>query len=379
MVDYGNHEKPISSSNDQPVDVKIVSNVGGEIPPANPKLKHFPGWRILAILIGGFAFFNMFPTMNILMRCSDTYADLRAVQNDLLYYVEKHQQFPPPEKWCDTLQDIDDSTFSYYRQYKKDKDDFPCILNKHIFEHKELPGNMVVAFSGKDRRGTEVCGWNLVGDIEMVKDCDRVAVLFGNEQIRVFRKKLVPYLRWRFEDSGVIPKPDIKIPFLVMSTLLAIVFIAILTTCRDSLKIFWLPALGIGIASAVIGDFLSNETEKLFYLLSHGFGEDPLYSRIGGIWGFVIGVCFVAVLGRIYKKYHTHVNLISYAVVLGPMTGIAASSIIHAYLMIAYEETSFSYMLAGSFIGIIAGTLLGLISSGFVSLYKNKLHCPTQK
>lgn len=64
--------------------------------------------------------------------------------------------------------------------------------------------------------------------------------------------------------------------------------------------------------------------------------------------------------------------MLGYATVIGAITGIVASSIVHGYLMIAYEEESFLYILECSCFGIIAGILLGWISSGLIRFYKNK-------
>ena len=54
------------------------------------------------------------------------------------------------------------------------------------------------------------------------------------------------------------------------------------------------------------------------------------------------------------------------------LTGAFCSTIVHAFLMIGYEETSFANMLVGSGFGVVAGTILGWISSGLIRFYENK-------
>lgn len=376
MADDKIDKSSVSRSDDQPVGVNIPDS-SGKTPPACPKLKRFPGWYLFLILYGGYALFILMPLVGVVFHSEMYSSDLYSVKKDLFDYFEKHEQFPPAEKWCDAILEQEGDIWPYLEAYEQDKDSYPCILNKHIFEHKELPGNMVVAFSGGEEHELEASGWNQVGDIERAKNYDRVAVLFGNGEMYTFRKKLVPYLRWRFEGSGVMPKPYLEIPFLVMTALLTIVFMAIVITCRNCLRIFWRPALGIGAASAISGGYLGGLAVRLFYLsnfngyqLNHS--DYLLIPWVGSIVGFAIGICFVVVLGAIYKKYHANVNIASYAIVLGPLTGITASSIIHGYLMIAYGETGFMYMMAGTFFGIIAGGVLGLITSGLLCISNNK-------
>lgn len=83
-------------------------------------------------------------------------------------------------------------------------------------------------------------------------------------------------------------------------------------------------------------------------------------------------MCFIAVLGKIYMKLHDKILTSWYAIALGAITGAAMSSIIHGYLIIAYEEKSLLYLQAGSIMGMAAGGFLGFISSALMSFYKVK-------
>jgi hypothetical protein len=362
MSEHNIHESPIFSPDSQQIGTGYSSNINGEVPQKSQKVKRLQGWYIIDLIFLVIAGATFLPAINLAAEDIFGSWNFSELGNELLDYVENNnQRFPAAEKWCDVLLEIQDDYYSF-KQYKDNKASFPYTLNKHVYEQDEIPDNMVVLFSG-------VTGWNQVGDIELVKNQGRLKVCFGNGDIRTFRKHQLPYLRWKFEDSGIIPEPDFKIPFLVMSALLAIVFLSLLVIYRECLKIFWIFAVGMGILSAGAGVWLGCLAEEVYYKLDSP--RDFIAPWIGGIWGFVIGASFIAVIGKIYKKYNAKVRMLGYATVIGIITGIIVSSIVHAYLMIVYQESDFSYLLAGSCFGIIAGFLLGWISSGLIRFYKN--------
>ena len=347
-----------SKKDEQKIEVESVSNTCEEA----PKVKKLRGWYIIVIVLVVVAGATFLPAINLAVKDWFSSWDIFDVGNDLLEYAKNNnQQFPAAEKWCDTMLEKEDDYYSFKR-YEDSKENFPYTLNKNILGHNEIPENMVVLFSGAS-------GWNQVGGIDLVKNHDRLRVFFGNGDVRTFRKNQIPHLRWNFEDSGVIPDPNVKIPFLVISALLAIVFLSILIACRKCLKIFWILALGMGIISAGAGAWLGGMAEEAYYKL--GSAGSLIAPWIGGIWGFVIGVSFIVIIGKIYKKYNAKVSMLGYATVIGAITGIVTSSIVHGYLMISYEEESFSYILACSCFGIIAGVLLGWITSGLIRFYKS--------
>jgi len=249
-----------------------------------------------------------------------------------------------------------------FASYQGRESMFDYTLNKHIYDLDEISDNMVILFS-------EGPGWNQVGDYESIKDVDRVKVFLRNGKSHLFRKNQVQHLRWRPEDSGVIPKPDVKFPVSVFTAAILIITFCILLRCKDSMHIVWLLALGMGIASAVAGALLGAMAEEVYYKLNALAGL--IAPWVSAVWCFLIGVTFIAVIGSIYKKYNTKVSMPGYAIVFGAITGIIASCIVHGYMMIAYQETSFKYMLAGSSFAIIAGLILGWITSGLIKLYKN--------
>ena len=134
------------------------------------------------------------------------------------------------------------------------------------------------------------------------------------------------------------------------------------------MKTYWIFAIIVGVLSASIGAWLGATAEEVFYRL--GEPNDFIAPWIGGLWGFVIGICFVLVIGKLYHKYNAKLTMVGYATVIGAITGAIASSIVHGYLMIAYEEPGFGYLFAGLSFGMMAGIALGWVSSGVIRFYK---------
>jgi hypothetical protein len=258
--------------------------------------------------------------------------------------------------------------YGVFKKYKSDKDTFPFTLNKNVFECKgPIPGDMILVFEGQG-------GWNQVGGPEAAKDDRYIDVFLANKvRERGVKKRHLPYLRWKMEDSSNILRPDHIIPYVIISSILAAIFLRILLVNKAVLKIFCKFAVWFGLLAAIIGAALGALTGFVYIVVFDvHWSEAPFVGPfIGGISGFVIGVCFVGIIGRIYKKYNANVSMAGYAIVIGAVTGAAASSIVHGYLMIAHDVSNFLFMLLGSGFGMIAGVILGWISSGFIRRYKN--------
>lgn len=292
--------------------------------------------------------------------------EIESISEVFFEHVEKSGQFPNADTWCDVLREEDkDNEYSEFDLDEDSREHWDYVLNKDsVGLGKNIPDDMVVIFQGKEAK------WNQVGGLELVKD-DRLTVniSFGDGKVETYRKEHVPYLRWKFEDSGVIPKPDLTVPYSVLTSILGFVALWLLIDHRKQIRIFWLFALIMGLLSGAVGVWLGIASEEMFYKL--GEPGELWAESFAGPWGFVIGVCFVLVVGKLYQRYHAERTMLGYATVIGAITGLVASSIIHGYLMITYEQPSFEYMIMGSSIGIMAGAILGWITSGIIRFYKN--------
>lgn len=364
MMDGNSHEGLTTGPDNQLMNAGSVSNDSQQTSQATVRVKQLPGWFLYVLLFLLVAGVTFFWSINLAISEVLRSWDLYDVGNDLLTYLEENNhEFPDSDNWCDVI--LEEGNYDKYysfQRYDGNKDGFRYTLNKHVLGCHEIPDDMVILYVGES-------GWNQAGDIESVKNHDRLRVFLGDGYVRYFRKKQLPYLRWKPGDSGVIPEPDMRISLVMISALLVIVFLSLLVRYRACLRIFWILAGGIGATSAGAGAIFGSMAEDTYYQL--GLTGDFVAPWLGSVWGFIVGASFIAVIGSIYAKYRANVSMLGYGTVMGAITGIVASSIIHAYLMIVYEEKSFLYLLAGSCFGVIAGLLLGWVSSGLIRFYKN--------
>ena len=327
-----------------------------------PKPKRMPGkFIILPVILILFAT-CMLP-ISIQLSLEDWLKcwDIPYIGNELLKYRENNdQQFPPADKWCDTLLEKDEHYF-HLQIYKDRKNEFPYTLNIHVYDQNEIPDDMIVLFTAQP-------GWNQTGDEAYIKERDRITVFTAEGYARTYRKNQIPYLKWTPSNTGIIPAPKTSIPFILLSSLLAIIFITFFVTCRKSLKTFWPLVLVIAIISTAAGVLLGSIAEDDYYRLSAP--RDPHALYLAAACCFFIGAAYITILGRIYKKYQPNVSMLGYATTIGAITGLFASTVTHAYLMITYAEPDFSYMLAASSFGIFTGIILGLITAFLITFYK---------
>jgi prepilin-type processing-associated H-X9-DG protein len=284
---------------------------------------------------------------------------LELLGGELADYAKNHDgQFPETEKWCDALIDsseIKESDFGYRGSEDKSSD---YAINKHAVElGADIPDNMVLLFESES-------GWNQAGGIELLRKDGRgrVNILFADNHIETVRAKHAPYLRWKLEDSGVIPEPDIAILFAVGGVIVAIVFGWICVHLKNYAKKYWKFALGLGIVSAGVGVLFGIGGEML-----HIVGDKKgLGWVIGGITGLLVGISYVSVLARCFEMKKPEVSIVGYGALSGMIAGAVCSTIVHAFLMIGYDEMNFVNMIVGSIFGIWAGAILGWISSGII-------------
>ena len=254
----------------------------------------------MIIFLGGLVLAFLMPAYGTLYRITSNTRRLANVGGSLSEYFEKHEQYPEADRWCDALLEME-SEDNYFKSFKNYKDYFPYRLNRHVGGQKEIPDNMVVAFVGESGVSRVEYGWNVAGDYESVKNCDRAWVLLGNGEIRLYRKRELLFLRWEYGESGAAPEINYMVPLMMFIVLLVIMSMVILAVCRESLRIFWQLAGGIGTVSAMVAMALGSYTELVFYnsLGTEGF-VSPVFNCITGL---VTGVCYTAIVGSIYRKY----------------------------------------------------------------------------
>jgi len=292
--------------------------------------------------------------------------EFRLLGEALTDYAKKHDgQFPEPDKWCDVLKDsneIAEWAFGHWG-YKEQTCDY--ALNKDAATlGVDAPNNMVLLFDSEP-------GWNRAGGIELLRKDGRgwINILFADNHQEIVREKDVAYLRWKLEDSGEIPKADIKKPLTIAGVIIATIFVWIFVHFRNYAKKYWIFALVLGVASTGVGMLFGSMAEGALYAVGDDKGVGWI---IGGITGFLVGISYVPVIAKYFEDKKTEVSIVGYGTLSGIIAGAVCSTIVHAFLMICYEESSFANMIAGLGFGVMAGTLLGWISSGIIRFYKNK-------
>jgi len=123
----------------------------------------------------------------------------------------------------------------------------------------------------------------------------------------------------------------------------------------------------LGVVSAGVGYVFGGTSEILYGM---GKQADGAVGSISGIaFGFVVGICYVLFLGKFLEKKRTRIDMDGYCTLFGVAAGVICSVLVHGFLMISYEETSFLNMAIGTGFGACAGAALGWIGSGIIKFF----------
>lgn len=175
-----------------------------------------------------------------------------------------------------------------------------------------------------------------------------------------FRLRELKYLRWKFEDDGVIPQKDKTHIFKWYSGSLGVAFILLVILFRKVIIKYRNNALAFGIAASLISVGCGYWAETLYL-----YREDRIYVgwKFAMVVGLAIGIVYILLIGTIVEKRKRDSDMMPLMVVIGAVAGIICSCIVHGFLMIAYDETSLINMGAGTIFGASAGIILGRITN----------------
>lgn len=287
---------------------------------------------------------------------------IQALTDSFEEYKAAYGRLPEMSRWCDDLLDVKPELSDYFHP------DSTCdfAMNKYLSELEgAIPADMVVLFDAGR-------GWNLSGGPELARGwfgSSFVRVITGDWTMKKVHVRDVPYLRWRVQDSGVIPPSDMEKPYAAVAIGLGLLAAGVLVALRKQVRRWLLLILFTGLLAMGVG--------MLFGFIS----EEPLYTVIeqkhvgwlfGGAAGVLAGVCFVPVLGRVAEKLGAGVSLVGWGTMIGTIVGIVCSCVVHGLLMIAYRETSPVNMAVGTAFGAWAGTMLGWITAGVMGRMRGK-------
>jgi prepilin-type processing-associated H-X9-DG protein len=337
--------------------------------------------------------------------------NLKALGTSLAIYLSNNSgQLADPENWCDLLiteADADPALFIC-----RDSDaiigESSYALNKAVvgMNIPNLGSGMVVMFetttgiteSGRDfsvssrafnrifdnksRKSKKVYKdrWNQVAGPQSLainhhegKGCN---ILFADGHVEFVSPEEITNLRWSPEGKVDFPLPkqqeykrlQNKLTFkkmIISVTGVIIIAGACIILYRYQFWKCWGFAVLLGLSSAVFGWFLGGLGQSLHRVKI--FQEFGMIA--GAVLGFIVGLCYVAVLTKTSYSIKQPEAFKGYAVSLGMATGAICSTIVHLLLMIINEEKIPLAMIVGLPFGIIAGAILGWISSAVI---KNK-------
>ncbi len=298
--------------------------------------------------------------MRSMMRYERLYP-VRHLGNAMLQYRSDHDgSLPPPDSWCDVIKE--DKGIFGFKESREDVYTSDYALNVAATDVVgELPYGMVILFEAEQ-------GWNLAGGIELLRPEEEsgwVRVYLAGAGPQVVQRSEVSELRWKVDSIPEKAAPPLG-GYVAAGGVLVAVSGGIIAGLRRRLRRFALAAAGLGVLSAGAGTVCGILAEVL-YLASQGI-------RIGAVAGasvgFLAGVCFVLVLGYARDRMRPGMSMVGFATVAGAITGAAASTAVHVFLMIGYNDWHVLYPLAGAGFGIWAGILLGWLCSNILTRNK---------
>jgi len=229
----------------------------------------------------------------------------------------------------------------------------------------QLPDDMVLLFTSER-------GWNRSGGPELMPRKFRgqvVSVYLAGGAVELVRARDAATLRWTADDPPAGGKPASFSQYAALGVVIAGFCGAVILHFRRHLRSLGFAALGVGVLSAAAGGCCGFAAQGMYSVK----GDVRLGSTAGAAIGFLAGFCFVLVLGYGRDRMRPGVSMVGFATVAGAITGAAASTAVHVFLMIGYEDFHIMYPAAGAGFGIWAGVVLGWIGSGLISSMEAKV------
>jgi len=287
----------------------------------------------------------------------------------ILDYVEKNERWPDADKWCD---EIGSDVFGRGSRYAEDKQpQCKWAINKHSFGLvKDMPDDMVLLFE------TDF-GWNKTGGVEIAKGRtpEIILVVFGNGDALAIPEKNISKLRWQVDQKTKLSY-DPKLWCILAITAVIIIASGIVIAFRKYARRHWILTTCIAVISTGASFILGGLAIILYW---HGSDSSSNFDIVLVIIpGFLVGTCFVPILGKIRAGLHNGQGFISRGTVAGAITGIIGSTIVHVLLMIYYEDANILKPLGGAGFGILAGMVLGCLTASIIqNNYKQQTCCGT--
>lgn len=286
----------------------------------------------------------------------------------VLEYTQDHNgNLPNLNKWCDEIKN-NQYAVDAFPEFDPESQKCCFAINMHLPANtQDIPLDMVLLYQSQN-------GWNQAGGLELLpgEEYRSVAILFVDGHEEIFGYNDVKHLKWKLQDSGIIPQPNKPLLYSITTAILAVLSLAVIIYHRKYINRFWKMAFFLAVISACTGAFFGFWSQAL-YLTK----ETQHIGIIAGIpTGIIIAICYSLLVARAYANKKNETSITGYATLSGAITGILCSTIVHIFLMITYKETSTDPLLAGTPFGAWAGVTLGWITAGILSLYSEDITDP---
>ena len=217
---------------------------------------------------------------------------------------------------------------------------------------------------------------NLYGGSELLEVNNHVkrgsVIVFADRHVKFSNLDSLRELRWKIEGKEVFPESLFAVDKSIISmkyTAVLLISLPVLLRAafivyKNLSKKYITSALLLGLVSGGAGCFLGSLAEWFYRVRDfHGIGM-----MSGSILGFLVGVCYCAVLTGTCVSLKDRKAIKGYAVSLGMAAGVICSTLVHLVLMIMHEEPEPFGIYAGMPFGIFAGAVLGAICGSFVKV-----------
>ncbi len=271
------------------------------------------------------------------------------------------------ENWCDLIREKKD--ISGWILGGSDTEEIwsnTFVLNKGaadlIVAGEKVPDDMIFLF-----KGTE--GWNQTGGKDKLATSykhNSIPMLMGNFETKYISPKKIDRLKWDVDDTAQsLANTSIMPIYTLNAAVIAAGVCVLVLRRRHAIRYAILAVLGAA-ASATAGYFFSQFGCEALYI-----GEPSKLTDFTTVYiiSAVVGAAFILLLAPSIAGRISREELFFKTALLAGLCGLAASTLIHIYIMIYKETTNPLGILGGAGYGIYAGIVLGVVTYWLIRLW----------
>ncbi len=271
------------------------------------------------------------------------------------------------ENWCDMLKKSGDVPRVFGSSDYDSEVTNNFVLNTTAAEliaaGEDVPKDMVFLFQGEE-------GWNQIGGKDKLAASYRYgvvhAVMGDRSTIRISLKK-IDRIRWNIDDTTQTLANTSMTPIHILNGLVIAAGIFVIALRRRYAVRYSIAAVTVAAASVAAGYYFSQFGCEALYI-----GEPSKLADFTTVYiiSAVVGAAFILLLAPSITSGISREELFFKIALLGGLCGLAASTLIHIYIMIYKETINLLGILGGAGYGIYAGIALGVITYWLIRLWQ---------